>query len=105
MSRIPKALFVALAVALGCATVLLHGFLQRCFSISMKSHSVPTSEPTNIVETTAAMDGSSEPPSKEDVKEVLDHLDTDHSGQIDFEEFSQLIKDVLAAMNIYLCHQ
>lgn len=71
MSRIPKALFVALAVALGCATVLLHGFLQRCFSISMKSHSVPTSEPTNIVETTAAMDGSSEPPSKEEVERLF----------------------------------
>ena len=45
-----------------------------------------------------SQDMGAEPPSKEDVKEVLDHLDTDHSGQIDFEEFSQLIKDVLAAM-------
>ena len=39
-----------------------------------------------------------EPPPKEDDKEVLEHLDTDHSGKIDFEEFSQLIKDVLNAM-------
>ena len=45
-----------------------------------------------------SQDMGAEPPSKEDVKEVLDHLDSDHSGQIDFEEFSQLIKDVLAAM-------
>ena len=35
---------------------------------------------------------------KEDVKEVMEHLDTDHSGKIDFDEFSQLIKDVLTAM-------
>ena len=28
-----------------------------------------------------------EPPLKEDVKEVLEHLDTDHSRKIDFEEF------------------
>ena len=45
-----------------------------------------------------SQDMGAEPPSKEDVKEVLEHLDTDHSGKIDFEEFSQLIKDVLNAM-------
>ena len=45
-----------------------------------------------------SQDMGTEPPSKEDVKEVLEHLDTDHSGKIDFEEFSQLIKDVLNAM-------
>lgn len=39
-----------------------------------------------------------ESPSKEDVKEVLDHLDTDHSGKIDFNEFCVLIEDVLKAM-------
>ena len=39
-----------------------------------------------------------EPPSAEDVKEVLNHLDTDHSGKIDFNEFKVLIKDVLTAM-------
>ncbi len=45
-----------------------------------------------------SQDMGAEPPTKEDVKEVMEHLDTDHSGQIDFEEFSQLIKDVLSAM-------
>ena len=43
-------------------------------------------------------DMGAEPPSKEDVKEVMEHLDTDHSGKIDFNEFSVLIKDVLNAM-------
>ena len=43
-------------------------------------------------------DMGAEPPSKEDVKEVMDHLDSDHNGTIDFEEFTVLIKDVLQAM-------
>ncbi len=43
-------------------------------------------------------DMGAEAPSKEDVKEVLDHLDTDHSGKIDFNEFKVLIRDVLKAM-------
>ncbi len=38
------------------------------------------------------------PPSKEEVNEVLTHLDTDKSGKIDFDEFVVLIKDVLTAM-------
>ena len=39
-----------------------------------------------------------DPPSQEEVKEVLNHLDTDKSGKIDFNEFLVLIKDVLKAM-------
>ena len=35
-----------------------------------------------------------EPPSQEEVDEVLKELDTDHSGKIDFNEFVVLIKDV-----------
>ena len=45
-----------------------------------------------------AGDMGAEPPSAEDVKEVMEHLDTDHSGKIDFSEFKVLIKDVLSAM-------
>ena len=45
-----------------------------------------------------AGDMGAEPPSAEDVKEVMEHLDTDHSGKIDFAEFKVLIKDVLSAM-------
>ena len=43
-------------------------------------------------------DTDAESSTKEDVKEVMEHLDTDHSGHINFEEFSQLIKDILSAM-------
>jgi Ca2+-binding EF-hand superfamily protein len=45
-----------------------------------------------------ATDMGAEPPSKEDVLEVLEHLDTDKSGKISFDEFKVLIKDVLEAM-------
>ena len=34
-----------------------------------------------------------DPPTKEDVKEVLKYLDTDNSGKIEFTEFEVLIKD------------
>ena len=43
-------------------------------------------------------DLGTEPPSKEEVNEVLQHLDTDKSGKIDFNEFLVLIRDVLKAM-------
>ena len=43
-------------------------------------------------------DLGTEPPTKEEVQEVLQHLDTDKSGKIDFNEFVVLIRDVLKAM-------
>ena len=42
---------------------------------------------------------------KEYVKEVMEHLDTDNSSHINFEEFSQIIRDILCSMveeNIFL---
>ena len=45
-----------------------------------------------------ATDIGNEPPSKEDVEEILKHLDTDKSGKIDFNEFKILIRDLLEAM-------
>jgi Ca2+-binding EF-hand superfamily protein len=45
-----------------------------------------------------ATDMGAEPPTKEDVLEVLQHLDADNSGKIDFNEFKVLIRDVLEAM-------
>ena len=43
-------------------------------------------------------DMGAEPPTKEDVKEVLDSLDTDRNGTINFVEFKALIKDILNAL-------
>ena len=43
-------------------------------------------------------DMGTESSSAEDVKEVLEHLDTDHSGKIDFNKFKVLIKNVLTVM-------
>lgn len=45
-----------------------------------------------------ATDMGADPPTKEDVLEVLEHLDSDKSGKISFDEFKVLIKDVLEAM-------
>ncbi len=45
-----------------------------------------------------ASDIGADPPSKEDVMEVMEHLDEDKSGKIDFNEFKVLIRDVLEAM-------
>lgn len=45
-----------------------------------------------------ASDMGADPPTKEDVMEVLEHLDDDKSGKIDFNEFKVLIRDVLEAM-------
>ena len=45
-----------------------------------------------------ALDMGADPPTKEDVLEVLEHLDEDKSGKIDFDEFKVLIRDVLEAM-------
>ena len=45
-----------------------------------------------------ASDMGADPPTKEDIKEVLEHLDEDKSGKIDFVEFKVLIRDVLEAM-------
>ena len=45
-----------------------------------------------------ASDMGADPPTNEDVMEVLEHLDEDKSGKIDFNEFKVLIRDVLEAM-------
>jgi Ca2+-binding EF-hand superfamily protein len=45
-----------------------------------------------------AGDMGADPPTKEDVLEVLEHLDSDNSGKISFDEFKVLIRDVLEAM-------
>ena len=66
--------------------------------IEEKVPNVIDEEELTKVMTQISEDMDTEPPSREDVKRVLDHLDTDHSGKIDFDEFSQLIKDVLTAM-------
>ena len=43
-------------------------------------------------------DMDAESSTKEYVKEVIEHLDTDRSSHINFEEFSQLFKDILSVM-------
>ena len=44
------------------------------------------------------MEMGAEIPSKEDVQEVLNHLDKDHGGDIDKKEFKAFIRDILIGM-------
>lgn len=47
---------------------------------------------------TISTDIGANPPSKEDAKEIVYHLDTDRSGKISINEFKILIKDILKTM-------
>jgi Ca2+-binding EF-hand superfamily protein len=64
---------------------------------SDKSGQIDASELEKVM-AQIATDMGADPPSKEDVLEVLEHLDTDKSGKISFDEFKVLIRDVLEAM-------
>ena len=62
-----------------------------------KSGQIDQSELTKVLEQISG-DLEVDPPTQEEVKEVLTHLDKDKSGKIDFNEFVVLIKDILQAM-------
>jgi Ca2+-binding EF-hand superfamily protein len=47
---------------------------------------------------TISTDIGANPPSREDAKEIVVHLDTDRSGTISLNEFKTLIKDILKTM-------
>ncbi len=77
----------------------LDGIIKRAFdSVDInKDHSIDETELEKImVQITSDM--GAEPPTKEDVKEVMEALDTDRSNSIDQEEFGQLIKNILKAL-------
>ena len=77
----------------------LDGIIKRAFdSVDInQDHSIDETELEKImVQITSDM--GAEPPTKEDVKEVMEALDTDRSNSIDQEEFGQLIKNILKAL-------
>lgn len=39
-----------------------------------------------------------EPPTKEDVKEILKDLDANDNGKIEIDEFKKLVKNILTAL-------
>ena len=43
-------------------------------------------------------DMGAEPPTKEDIKEILKQLDEDGSGKIEFNEFKNLVTNILTAL-------
>ena len=62
-----------------------------------KSGSINSEELYGILYTISTDIGAT-PPSKEDAKEIVLHLDTDRSGTISLTEFKILIKDILTTM-------
>ncbi len=62
-----------------------------------KSGQIDQTELSKVMEQISG-DLGVDPPTQDEVKEVLNHLDTDKSGKIDFNEFVVLIRDVLKAM-------
>ena len=77
----------------------LDDIIKRAFdSVDINNdHSIDETELEKImVQITSDM--GAEPPTKEDVKEVMEALDTDRSNSIDQEEFGQLIKNILKAL-------
>ena len=62
-----------------------------------KSGKIDTKELKQIL-IQISMDFKAEPPTDDEVKDVLNQLDTDHSGTVELAEFQVLVKDLLKAM-------
>ena len=60
-------------------------------------HSIDEAELEKIL-VQITCDMGAEPPTKEDVKEVMEILDTDRSNAIERDEFGELIKNILTAL-------
>ena len=74
-------------------------FTSTAFKMADKHNSglINSEELYNILYTISTDIGAN-PPSKEDAKEIVVHLDTDRSGTISLDEFKTLIKDILKTM-------
>lgn len=74
-------------------------FTETTFKMADKDNSglINSEELYNILYV-ISLDIGANPPSKEDSKEILVHLDTDRSGKISLNEFKILIKDILKTM-------
>ena len=78
---------------------LLEEITKRAFDSVDKDHSghIDSKELEKIM-AQISNDMGAEPPTKEDVKEILKQLDEDSSGAIEFEEFINLVKNILTAL-------
>ena len=77
----------------------LNKFTRTAFKIADKDESGEINyEELYTILYTISLDIGANPPSKEDAKEIVVHLDTDRSGTISFKEFRNLIKDILRTM-------
>ncbi len=78
---------------------LLEKLAKKCFLIVDidKSGELDLGE-LEFILTQLATSMGNEPPTKEEIKEILIDLDHNNSGKICYNEFKYLIRDVLAAM-------
>ena len=78
---------------------LLEQVTKRCFdSVDMdKSGKIDTKELKEIL-IQISLDFKAEPPTDEEVKSVLDTLDSNKNGTVELLEFQVLIEDLLKAM-------
>ena len=74
-------------------------FTETTFNSLDKDNSgTITSEELYQVLYQISSDIGANPPSREDIKEVIFHLDTDRSGELELSEFRILMKDILKAL-------
>ena len=74
-------------------------FTSNCFKMADTDNSgLINSEELYKILYTISTDIGANPPSKEDAKEIVVHLDTDRSGTISLDEFKTLIRDILKTM-------
>ena len=78
---------------------LLDGVVEKAFkSVDTDNSGSIDEQELEKVLAQISSDMGAEPPTKEDVKEVLEELDEDHNGTIEMKEFKMLIKDILKAL-------
>ena len=74
-------------------------FTETTFkSVDKDNSGTITSDELYDILYTISTDIGANPPSREDIKEVAFHLDTDRSGELELSEFRILIKDILRTM-------
>ena len=77
--------------------------LKKITNVAFNSVDTDKSKLINLQELKKVMaqiscEMGAEPPTEEDVKEVLKQLDKDHNGELDVNEFELLIENILSAL-------
>ena len=77
----------------------LNKIIDEAFaSVGKKENDSITEEELEKILVQITCDMGAEPPTKEDIKEVMEVLDDDRSNSIEKKEFGKLIKNILQAL-------